>query len=208
MVFDLDGTLIDSGGDIITSVNHTLKTLDIPTREPDEIIGFVGDGVHKMIERSLGKDFQHLFSDAIDIFSTYYDKHMLDTTTLHNSVIEVLEHFSVKQKIIITNKRKYFTVKMTDALGISKYFNEIIGADSTDYKKPDPRLLFPLLVKYRTGCDHTVVIGDGINDIMLAKNAGVLSCALMNGLTHRDILLALNPDFACEGLFELISIFQ
>lgn len=208
MVFDLDGTLIDSGGDIITSVNHTLKTLDIPTKEPDEIIGFVGDGVHKMIERSLGKDFQHLFSDAIDIFSTYYDKHMLDTTTLHKSAIEVLEHFSGKQKIIITNKRKYFTVKMTDALRISIYFNEIIGADSTDYKKPDPRLLFPLLVKYGAGCDHTVVIGDGINDIMLAKNAGVLSCALMNGLTCKDVLLALNPDFACEGLFELISIFQ
>ena len=208
MVFDLDGTLIDSGGDIITSVNHTLKALDIPTKEPDEIIGFVGDGVHKMIERSLGKDYQHLFSDAIDIFSAYYDKHMIDTTTLHSSVIEVLEHFSGKQKIIITNKRKYFTIKMTDALGISKYFNEIIGADSADYKKPDPRLLLPLLAKYGAECDHTVVIGDGINDIMLAKNTGVLSCALMNGLTRRDVLLALNPDFTCERLFELISIFQ
>ena len=97
---------------------------------------------------------------------------------------------------------------MTDTLGISKYFNEIIGADSTDYKKPDPRLLLPLLAKYGAGCDHTVVIGDGINDIMLAKNTGVLSCALMNGLTRREILLALNPDFACEGLFELFSIFR
>jgi len=208
MVFDLDGTLINSGGDIITSVNHTLKTLDIPTREPDEIIGFVGDGIQKMIERSLGKDFQHLFSEAIDIFSMYYDKHMLDTTTLCDSVIEVLEYFSGKWKIIITNKRKYFTVKMTDALGISKYFDEIIGADSTEYKKPDPRLLLPLITIYDVGYDHTVVIGDGINDIMLAKNAGVVSCALMNGLTSRDILLALNPDFTCEGLFELISIFR
>jgi phosphoglycolate phosphatase len=208
MVFDLDGTLVNSGGDIITSVNHTLKTLDILTKKPDEIIGFVGDGVHKMIERSLGKDFQHLFSDAIDIFSAYYADHMLDTTTLCESVIEVLEHFSEKRKVIITNKRRYFTVEMTDALGISEYFDEIIGADSADYKKPDPRLLLPLIEEYGAGFDNTVVIGDGINDIMLAKNAGVLSCALMNGLTQRGILLALNPDFACEGLSELISLFR
>jgi len=208
MIFDLDGTLVNSGGDIITSVNHTLKTLDIPKKKPDEIIGFVGDGIQKMIERSLGKDHQNLFNDAIGIFSDYYAKHMLDTTTLCDYVIEVLEHFSEKRKVIITNKRKYFTVEMTDALGISEYFDEIIGADSTDYKKPDPRLLFPRIEKYGTGFDNTVVIGDGVNDIMLAKNAGVLSCALMNGLTHRDILLALNPDFACEGLSELISIFR
>ena len=208
MVFDLDGTLIDSGGDIIASVNHTLKTLGIPTKEPDEIISFVGDGVHKMIERSLGEDFKHLFNDAIDIFSAYYDKHMLDTTTLHDSAITVLDYFSEKRKIIITNKRRYFTVKMTDILGITKYFEEIIGADSTDYKKPDPRLLTPLITKYGVKSDHAVVIGDGVNDIMLAKNTGVLSCALMNGLTRRDILLRLNPDFTCEGLFELISIFR
>ena len=208
MVFDLDGTLVSSGGDIVTSVNHTLKTLDIPTREPDEIIGFVGDGVHKMIERALGQDFQHLFSEAIDIFSVFYDKHMLDTTTLCHSVIEVLEYFSGKRKIIITNKRKYFTVKITNALGISEYFDEIIGADSTDCKKPDPRLLLPIIEKYGVECGHTVVIGDGINDIMLAKNAGVPSCAVLNGLTNRDTLLALNPDFACEGLFELVSIFR
>jgi phosphoglycolate phosphatase len=208
MVFDLDGTLVNSGGDIITSVNHTLKTLDIPTKKPDEIIGFVGDGVHKMIERSLGEDFQHFFSEAIDIFSAYYADHMLDTTTLCDSVIEVLQHFSEKRKVMITNKRKYFTVEMTNALGISGYFDEIIGADSTDYKKPDPRLLLPLIEEYGAGFDNTVVIGDGINDIMLAKNAGVLSCALMNGLTQRGILLALNPDFACEGLSELISLFR
>lgn len=208
MIFDLDGTLVNSGGDIVASVNYTLKSLDISTRTQEEILGFVGDGVNKMIERAIGEDFQHLFDRAIDIFSDHYARHMLDTTGLCDSVIEVLDHFHNKKKVIITNKRRYFTLKMTDALGISKYFEEIIGADSTAYKKPDPRLFIPLLERFHAVYDDTVVIGDGVNDIMLAKNTGVLSCALLNGLTQRDILLALDPDFSCEGLRELIKIFD
>jgi phosphoglycolate phosphatase len=208
MIFDLDGTLVNSGGDIVASVNYTLKSLDIPTKSQEEILSFVGDGVNKMIERALGKESQHLFDRAMDIFSDYYARHMLDTTCLCDSAIEVLDHFRNKKKLIITNKRRYFTFKMTDALGISKYFEEIIGADSTAYKKPDPRLFIPLLERVHAVYNDTVVIGDGVNDIMLAKNTGVLSCALLNGLTHRDILLALDPDFACEGLRELIKIFD
>jgi phosphoglycolate phosphatase len=208
MIFDLDGTLVNSGGDIVASVNYTLKSLDIPTKSQEEILSFVGDGVNKMIKGALGKESQHLFDDAMDIFSDYYARHMLDTTCLCDSAIEVLDHFRNKKKVIITNKRRYFTLKMTDALGISKYFEEIIGADSTAYKKPDPRLFIPLLERVHAVYNDTVVIGDGVNDIMLAKNTGVLSCALLNGLTHRDILFALDPDFACEGLRELIKIFD
>lgn len=208
MIFDLDGTLVNSGGDIVASVNYTLESLDIPTKSQEEILTFVGDGVNKMIERALGKDIQHLFNRAMDIFSDYYAGHMLDTTRLCDSVIEVLDHFRNKKKVIITNKRRYFTLKMTDALGISRYFEEIIGADSTAYIKPDPRLFIPLLERVHAVYNDTVVVGDGVNDIMLAKNAGVLSCALLNGLTRRDILLALDPDYACEGLRELIKIFD
>ncbi len=207
MIFDLDGTLVNSGGDIVTSVNYTLESLDIQAKSQEEIFTFVGDGANKMIERALGRDFQYLFDGAMDIFSDYYARHMLDTTCLCESVIEVLDHFREKKKVIITNKRRYFTLKMTDALGISKYFEDIIGADSTAYKKPDPRLFTPLLERVHAVRDDTVVVGDGVNDIMLAKNTGVLSCALLNGLTRRDILLALDPDYACEGLRELIKIF-
>ncbi|MGO9137444.1 MAG: HAD family hydrolase [Syntrophales bacterium] len=208
MIFDLDGTLVNSGGDIVASVNYTLKSLDIPTKSQEEILTFVGDGVNKMIERALGKDFQYLLDRAMDIFSDYYGRHMLDTTCLCDSAIEVLNHFHGKKKLIITNKRESFTLKMTDALGISRYFQEIIGADSTAYRKPDPRLFIPLLERFHAVYNETVVIGDGVNDIMLAKNSGVLSCALLNGLTHRNILLTLQPDFACEGLRELIEIFN
>jgi len=208
MIFDFDGTLVNSGGDIAASINYTLNTLRIPVMEQDEIISYIGDGVQKLIERSLGQSKQHLFVEALKIFSDYYANHMLDTTSLCDSVIEVLEHFRRKKKLIITNKRKYFTVAMTEAFHITHYFDDIIGADSTPYKKPDPRLLIPLIEKFGVENRNTVVIGDGVNDVMLAKNSGALSCTLLNGLTPRDVLGSLNPDFACEGLSELITLFR
>jgi phosphoglycolate phosphatase len=208
MVFDLDGTLVDSGNDIAASVNYTLKVLGIPTKKYEEILLYVGDGVQKLIERSLGEDNHHRFDDAMGIFSAYYAEHMLDSTTLYEPVIEVLEHFCDKRKVIITNKREYFTHEITNSLDISKYFEEIIGSDRTAFKKPDARLLLPLLEKYCAENHRAVVIGDGINDIKLAQNTGVLSCALLNGLTERNILLSLKPDFMCESLSELISLFS
>jgi phosphoglycolate phosphatase len=208
MIFDFDGTLVNSGRDIAASINHTLKTLRIPMMEQDEIISYIGDGVHTLIERSLGQNNRHSFDDALKIFSDYYANHMMDTTSLCDSVIEVLEHFRSKKKLIITNKRKYFTVAMTDAFLITHYFDDIIGADSTPYKKPDQRLLIPLIEKFGIEKRNTVVIGDGVNDVMLAKNSGVLSCALLNGLTPKNVLGFLNPDYACEGLSELFTLFR
>lgn len=208
MVFDFDGTLIDSGGDIAASVIHTLKVLGIHEKDTDTIINFIGDGVQNLIEKSLGRDNRDRHQEAMEIFSSHYELHMLDTTNLYDAVIDTLFHFREKKKIIITNKRKHYTLKMAKAFGLVEYFDEIIGSDSTPYKKPDPRLLYPVIERCHAETDKTVVIGDGVNDILLAKNAGVRSCALMNGLTRRDILLSLNPDYYCEEISELKNLFQ
>ena len=207
MIFDFDGTLVNSGGDIVASVNYTLKNLGIPMMETETIVGFVGDGVQKLIEMSLGRDFQDRFAKAMEIFTGYYAEHMLDTTTFYPGVPEVLQHFRDKKKVIITNKRYRFTTAIAEAMDIKKYFDDIIGADSTPYKKPDSRLLSPLLERFCLGHDQTVVIGDGVNDILLARTTGVLSCAFLNGLGQRDALLLERPDFVYEDISELRSLF-
>jgi phosphoglycolate phosphatase len=208
MVFDFDGTLVSSGGDLCASVNHTLEALGIPKKDHETIVRFIGDGVQKLIEKSLGIDSCHRFDEAMEIFSCHYADHMLDTTCLYDSVIDVLRYFNEKRKVIITNKRKHFTLEMAKYLGLTEYFEEIIGADSTPYKKPDARLLQPLIERYNASPDKTIVIGDGINDILLARNSGVLSCALLNGLTERGTLLSLEPDFSCEPISELMKLFR
>jgi len=208
LIFDLDGTLVTSGDDICSSVNYTLKTLRLPIIDQDEIIRYIGDGVRKLIERSLGPDSQDRFDEAMRIFATHYEKHMLDTTELYPSMTAVLAHFSDKRKIVVTNKRYYFALKMLDAMNVSMQFEQIIGADSTPYIKPDARILRPVTGKTVIRADRAVVIGDGVNDILLAKNAGVMSCAFLNGLGKREDLLALEPDYVYERPAELITLFR
>jgi phosphoglycolate phosphatase len=208
ILFDFDGTLVDSGGDLATSVNHTLEELHLPTLQPSTIMTFIGDGVNILIEKSLGPSHTGRFNEAMDIFSKYYQEHLCDTTTLYPGVEAVLRHFCSKKKIILTNKLYRYTLKIAKHLKIDMYFEDIIGADSAVYKKPDPRIIRPLLNKYSACKTKTVIVGDGINDVLLAKNAGILSCAFLNGLTSRDILIQLNPDFICEDLLSLTALFK
>lgn len=206
LIFDFDGTLAQTGLDIARSVNYTLESLGLPRRRDNEIIQFIGDGVHQLIGRSLGTDAQAHFTEAMDIFADHYMAHLLDTTTLYPGVIDLLGYFR-QPKVIVTNKRFLFTTAITDALHVTGYFREIIGADSTPYIKPDARLITPLLEKYRAEPSRTLIVGDGVNDILVAKNSGILSCAFFGGLTGRDALMALNPDFSCESLTEIRKFF-
>lgn len=206
LIFDFDGTLVDSGEDLVISINYTLRKLGLPARRPAEIITFVGDGVDKLIERSIGPGAMDRFDKALRIFTENYSQQMLNNTRLYPDVKGVLEHFREKRKIIITNKRYRFTREIADFLGITPYFEEIVGRDSYPYSKPDPRVLKEAMERHHADGIHTVVIGDGVNDIIMAKQAGALVCAYLNGLGKRDELLALNPDFVCENLREITKL--
>ncbi len=207
MIFDFDGTLVDTGADLVQSINHTLKALGLPEKSGKEIISFVGDGVRKLMERALGEDRDGLHENALRIFTEYYAKHLLDHSVLYSNVRNVLEHFRQKTKIILTNKRHQFTLKIAEGLKIDQYFAEIIGADSTPFIKPDPRVLGEVFKENRLPRERIVMIGDGVNDVMIARHTGILSCALLNGLGNREDLLKLKADYYCEDVLELQSLF-
>lgn len=207
MIFDLDGTLVTSGADIAASVNHTLIIMGLPSIEERLILEFIGDGVKKLIERSLGLALRDHIEEALALFSHHYYEHMLDTTVLYPDVLEVLQHFHEKKKAVLTNKRHHFAAAMSDALQLTPFFDDVIGADSTPYIKPDVRLADVILKRFQVQAGRTVVIGDGVNDIQLAKNARLLSCAFLNGLTGRETLLNLKPDNSCEHLSEITKIY-
>jgi phosphoglycolate phosphatase len=206
MVFDLDGTLADTGDDLAGSVNRTLQSLGIPKRPDREILGFVGDGVRKLVERSLGEAYGDRLDEALKRFKEIYAEHLLDQTTLYPGVEDVLRHFGRKEKVLITNKGRDFTLAICSGLGIAGYFKEIIAGDSNEFMKPDPRLLLPLLDRFESSHAETLVVGDGVNDILLARNTGVRSCAFLNGLGNREELLRLRPDFVIEKMIDLKNI--
>jgi len=207
IIFDFDGTLVETGTDLAQAVNFMLRTLRLQERTKTEIISFVGDGINNLIEKALGPDNAEHHEEALDIFTQYYSTHLLDNAKLYHQVEDVLINYSGKTKIILTNKRYKFTLAIAQGLNIQKYFVEIIGADSTPYRKPDSRVVDYILNKYGTAKEKTVIIGDGVNDIIVAKKSGILSCAYLNGLGKRQELLNLNADFYVENLLEVNTLF-
>ena len=208
MMFDFDGTIADTAVDLVNSINYTLTSMRLDPRPPEQIISFVGDGVKKLIERSIGEHHSGRLEEAMTIFSRHYEKHMMDHTVLCRGIEDVLKYFQHKMKVILTNKRHHLTVAIAKSLHIDRYFMEIVGADSTPFQKPDGRVVEHLLEKYNVVPQKAVIIGDGINDIAVAKNAGILSCAYLNGLGDRNALLKMEADLYCESLLEINMLFQ
>jgi phosphoglycolate phosphatase len=207
IIFDFDGTLVETGIDLAQAVNFMLKTLRLQERSEKEIISFVGDGINNLIEKALGKDNAKFHEQGLDVFTQYYSTHLLDNTKLCQDAEDVLMNYIDKAKIILTNKRYKFTLAIAQGLNIEKYFVEIIGADSTPYRKPDHRVVDYILNKYGTAKEKTVIIGDGVNDIIVARKSGILSCAYLNGLGKRQELLNLNADYYIENLLEVNTLF-
>jgi phosphoglycolate phosphatase len=207
VIFDFDGTLVATGDDLVNSINHTLKTLHLQEKSKKEIISFVGDGVRKLMERSLGQGNMRFHEEAMKIFTDYYGKHLLDHTALYPHVEEVLTNFKEKKKIILTNKTYNYTLMIAAGLKIDKYFTEILGIDSTPYSKPDPRVIGYILEKHQSAPENTLMVGDGVNDIIVAQNSGIISLGLLNGLGNREDLLKQNADYYCEDILQLNSLF-
>jgi phosphoglycolate phosphatase len=207
MIFDFDGTLVSTGTDLANAVNFTLQSIGLNKRTDGEITNFVGDGVKKLIERALGERYLHRYEEALAIFSQYYSEHLLDNTLLYPSIENVLKHFAKKPKVILTNKRFSFTIVIARGLKIDQHFVEIIGEGSTPFIKPDRRLVDGLINKYNAAREKTVIIGDGINDIILARNSGIICCAFLNGLGKMEELLAAKADYYCEDISEIKSLF-
>ena len=208
MMFDFDGTLADTGEDIAASVNHALTALGLGSLPVDVILGFVGDGVRLLMERSLGVDQRGKLEEAMKFFLCHYEKHLLDHTRLYPAAEEMLNHFHSKKKVILTNKRYYLTMAIAKGLKIDRRFLEIVGSDSTPFQKPDGRVVAYLLEKYGVAPSRAVLIGDSVNDVAAAKNAGVLSCVHLNGLGNREAMLKMGADFYVEQLTEIRSHFQ
>lgn len=206
MVFDLDGTLIDSISDLAGAVNHTMSELSLPCLPQERIRSYIGDGFTQLLTRALGPHHTDKLDQALAIINPYYGRHLLDNTILYPGIEDVLQHFSHLPKVVVTQKTIAYTKVILESLNIANHFVLVLGIDSTPYKKPDQRIITFITGQYTCINQEIVVIGDGVNDILLAKNSGALSCAFLNGITHRDTLLTHNPDLTYEKPSELISL--
>jgi len=208
VIFDFDGTLIDSKYDIATSVNLTLKEMDLPTRSHEEIFSFVGDGVKRLLRLSVGEDNHARYEEALTIFRGHYLTHCLDSTQYYEGLDRVFNAIQGKTKALATNKSLEYTLRIVEGLGVRNAFAAIECPNDQSDLKPDPGMLFRILDQVGVSPQQAVLVGDSTNDVRAAQAAGIAACAVGYGYGNRDKVLALAPDFYCEKPEDLLVVFS
>ncbi|TSA04373.1 MAG: HAD family hydrolase [Nitrospiraceae bacterium] len=206
LIFDLDGTLIESKRDIATAVNLTLRDLGLPVREQEEIFSFVGDGIKRLLRLSVGEENQSRYEDALRVFRGHYLAHCLDHTQFYPGIDRVLAHYAAKHKAVATNKSLEYTTRILDGLG-AHHFAYVVGGDNGFGLKPEPGMLLKILDELKVERGRAVLIGDSTNDINGGHNAGIKVCAVGYGMGNREKMAACNPDWFIEKPEDLIGLF-
>ena len=202
IVFDLDGTLIDSRRDLCNSVNATLRHLGKPELPEAVISGYIGDGVSMLVRRAIGDPEgdvhdEEFVTEAITFFIAFYHLHKLDYTFLYPGVLQSLEAIQTAcphlLMAVLTNKPVRPARGICEGLGLAGYFLHIYGGDSFPLKKPDPLGLRTLMSEVGATPAETAMIGDSLVDVQTARNAGVWSIGCTFGFGN-DTLTAAAPE--------------
>jgi phosphoglycolate phosphatase len=214
LVFDLDGTLIDSRLDLIHSVNATLRHLGRPELDGDVIASYVGDGAPALVRRALADtDDESALQAALDYFLGYYRLHKLDHTTVYTGIPEVLAALvqasnGIGRKMaILSNKPVNPSRAIVEALGLGHFFVSVYGGNSFSTKKPDPLGADTILQETGVAAEEALMIGDSSIDILTGRNAGMWTCGVAYGFAPRS-LEEVPPDVLIESPHELGELFR
>ena len=208
IVYDFDGTLVDTFADIAGSVNLALTEMGLNPLDKKTIRGNIGSGMFNLMTRSLMESGCNDIETSVLLFQKHYSHHLLDNTNFYPNGKETVEYFFDKTNAILSNKPISFIEKILKALSFSKPFDSIIGGDSLDVKKPDPKGLLLMMNKFNCPPKKTLMVGDSAIDIETGKHAGVITCGVTYGLGNLDSLTNSNPDYLIDNLSQLKSLFK
>jgi phosphoglycolate phosphatase len=202
LLFDLDGTLVDSVGDLGCALNLLAAELGRPPLELERIRTIIGDGATKLIKRAFGEENyqRHQLLRFLDI----YTEHLIDTTAPYPGIRELLARHPAERMAVVTNKPYRLTVELLAGLDLARHFKTVIGGDSTPQKKPDPLPVIRALERLGATPQQTVMIGDHHTDLYAAQAAGVASCFCAYGFGHSDGLAA---DYRAGSPADLLLLF-
>jgi phosphoglycolate phosphatase len=206
LVFDLDGTLVDSKKDLALSVNAMREQMKLPPLPFELIASYVGHGVQALVRRALGE----LASDGnvekgLAFFLEYYYVHMLDNTYIYPGVREALQALRDRNLAVLTNKPVRFSREMLARLEIASYFTYIYGGNSFPRKKPDPIGIKKLMDDLKIPPPQTMIVGDSETDVLTGRNAGAWTCGVTYGF-GADTLIDNPPDLLLDDLRDLAPL--
>jgi phosphoglycolate phosphatase len=204
IIFDLDGTLVDSSVDLTNALNYAIEPYGLEKLTIQRTIGLVGEGVTRLIEKLLQQQGATDLTDAVlRSFLAYYSEHLTDFTIPYPGVRETLEMLGKYRKAVISNKREDLSRRVLENLELARYFDFIWGSDSASEKKPSPVPVLEMLKKASCRPDEALMVGDSNYDIEAGKAAGVRTVAVSYGFRDRGFLQ--DADFIIDSMKELPS---
>ena len=205
LIFDLDGTLIDSKLDLIRSVNAMLAEMGREQLHEDTISGYIGHGAPQLVGQALGNSATEAERErALKFFLAYYENHKMDSTCAYPGVPEALKRLAEFPMAILTNKPVHISVRILEALGLRKYFRAVYGGNSFE-KKPDPVGAKTILREFGAAPAEALLIGDSEVDVQTARNAGTFAATVNYGFGAHD--RAAHPaDIYLDRLTDLVPL--
>jgi len=204
LIFDLDGTLIDSRLDLARSVNATLRHFGRPELPAEVVVSYVGDGAAMLVRRALGDPTdEHLLAEALEYFQAYYLDHKLDHTHAYDGIKNTLVAIQAprngfrRKMAVLSNKPVHPSLTILDALGLSQFFVSVYGGNSFATKKPDPLGAREILKETGSFPVETLMIGDSLNDVLTGRNAGLWTCGVSYGFSPHT-LRVVPPDVVVD----------
>lgn len=215
ILFDFDGTLIDSVPDLAIAINAMLHFVDKPSYSEDQIRQWVGNGAQTLVKRALTGQTQvktpldeGYFNHALEIFLTEYEKNICTRTLLYPYVNETLSELKSRgyTMALVTNKPYKFVQPILEGLAMDSFFDYCIGGDSLERKKPDPLPLLHVCEKLGMSVDASVMVGDSKNDILAAKATGMQSIGVTYGYNYGENIEAYEPDVIINDMKEILTV--
>jgi phosphoglycolate phosphatase len=206
VIFDLDGTLVDSQKDIASAVNSVRQDLGFEPLSIDQVRSFLGSGIKSLIERAVPCGDGKACSGAVDRFKFHYSKCLTDTTKPYEGIVEMLNDLKGVKKAVLSNKTEIFSREILERLGLLKHFIQVWGGDTIGVKKPDPQPILDLIKNSGACAEKAIMIGDSANDFKAAEAAGVACGAVMYGYSAPEQIAEFNPDFLIKEPSEIVRI--
>jgi phosphoglycolate phosphatase len=206
VIFDLDGTLVDSSVDLTNALNHAIEPYDLEKLTVQKTMTLVGEGITRLIEKMLGPQRAGIMKSVLERFLDYYSAHLVDFTRPYPGVRETLSELRQYRKCVISNKREALSRSVLSELGLLSFFPVVLGSDSAQETKPSPVPLLKVMEIMSCRPEETVMVGDSNFDIEAGKAAGVHTIAVSYGF--RDAGLLLDADFIIDKCQDLISVLE
>ncbi len=207
VIFDLDGTLIDSSIDITNAINYAIEPYGVPLVTVREAISLLGEGISRLMDKVIEKE--GIKADRgllIDRFLCYYSTHLVDNTTVYPGVRETLAQLEAYRKAVISNKRESLSVEIVEKLGLAAHFDVVVGSDTTNERKPSPMPIRHVLSGLGISPEEAVIVGDSNYDIEAGKSAGIMTIAVTYGYRPPESLQG--ADFIINKMDELEGVLK